>query len=116
MSIERRSSPRFTLKQFIDLSSDGEDFIQAKGMNLSAGGLSIETSSPLDPMAPIFVMLGVPEANGERILKVEGYVAHSHMDGGKCVAGICFTDIAPDDKEAIDAYIQSLARNDQKPN
>lgn len=108
MDKERRSTTRFTIKQFVDLSSNGEDFIHVTATDLSLGGLSCVSSTPLDPMMPIFLMLGFSDEDGEKTVELEGYVAHSRMEKGKCIAGIAFTDRPPDTRDAIEAYLSSL--------
>lgn len=108
MDKDRRGATRFSIKQFVDLSSNGEDFLHVSALNLSLGGLSCESSVPLDPMMPVFILLGFPGAGGERTFELEGYVAHSRMAGGRCIAGIAFTDRPPDTRSAIEAYLASL--------
>ncbi|HCM26622.1 MAG: hypothetical protein A2Z99_15355 [Treponema sp. GWB1_62_6] len=105
MNEDRRVEKRFSIKQFIDLSAKGEEFIHVRGLDLSLGGLSCETTSPLDPMMQVFVLLSIPGDSGERIVEVEGYVAHSRMEKGVCIAGISFIDRTPDARTAIESYL-----------
>ncbi len=108
MDKERRSATRFTIKQFVDLSSNGEDFIHVTANDLSLGGLSCISSTPLDPMMPVFLLLGFSGEDGEKTVELEGYVAHSRMENGKCVAGIAFTDRPPETRNAIETYLAAL--------
>jgi hypothetical protein len=108
MFSERRSSKRFSIKQFVDLSSDGQDFLHTKGIDLSLGGLRCESEVPLDPMTPVFIMLGISGEAGETVIQVEGYVAHSRMEEGRCIVGISFTDNTPEARAAIEAYLAAM--------
>ena len=81
--VEKRSSQRYSIKQLVDISSDGDVFISARGIDLSTGGLSCEATVPIMPMTPVFVMLDLPFVAGEHLVKCEGYVAHSRMENGK---------------------------------
>jgi hypothetical protein len=111
MADERRASKRFSIKQFIDVSSGDDDFLQATAMNLSAGGLSCTLKSPLQPMTPIFVMIGLHQAEGgEKVLKLDGYVAHSRMDKGVCYAGISFVEVSPPNRELLDLFLADLGQ------
>jgi hypothetical protein len=107
MFSERRASKRFSIKQFVDLSSNGQDFLHARGIDLSEGGLRCESEVPLDPMTPVFIMIGFSGEGGETVVQVEGYVAHSKMEAGRCVVGISFTDSSPEARAAIEAYLAS---------
>jgi hypothetical protein len=108
MFSERRATKRFSIKQFVDLSSDGQDFLQVKGIDLSTGGMKCEADMPLDPMTPVFIMLGFAGESGETVIQVEGYVAHSRMESGKCVIGISFTDRSTEALSAIEAYLATI--------
>jgi hypothetical protein len=108
MFSERRAARRFSIKQFVDLSSDGQDFLHARGIDLSTGGLKCESEVPLDPMTPVFIMLGFSGDSGETVIQVEGYVAHSRMEDGHCVVGISFTDRSPEALAAIESYLAAM--------
>jgi hypothetical protein len=108
MFSERRAARRFSIKQFVDLSSDGQDFLHARGIDLSTGGLKCESEVPLDPMTPVFIMLGFSGDGGETVIQVEGYVAHSRMEDGHCVVGISFTDRSTEALAAIESYLAEI--------
>ena len=105
---EKRSSQRYSIKQLVDISSDGDVFIAARGMDLSTGGLSCESTMPLQPMTPVYLMLGLPFVAGEHLVKCEGYVAHSRMENGKCIVGIQFTDMPEEYRSMLEEYLTAL--------
>ncbi|MFA6506221.1 MAG: PilZ domain-containing protein [Treponemataceae bacterium] len=105
---EKRGSTRFSIKQLIDISAEGDVFISAKGVDLSTGGLSCEANKPLEPMTPVYIMLGLPFVAGEHLVKCEGYVAHSRMENGKCVVGIEFTDMPEEYRSMLEEYLSAL--------
>jgi hypothetical protein len=115
MFSERRAARRFSIKQFVDLSSDGQDFLQVQGVDLSTGGLKCESRNPLDPMTPVFIMLGVTCEECETVVQVEGYVAYSRMEDGKCVMGISFTDRSPEAVAAIEKYLTEIRSEGTSP-
>ncbi len=109
---EKRSSKRFSVKQMIDISSDGDVFLAAKGLDLSLGGLSCEVSHPLDPMTPVYLMLGLPRDVGDiHLVKCEGYVAHSRMEDGKCIVGIQFTEMPDEYRAMLEEHFSALESN-----
>jgi len=111
MENERRTDSRFCIHQFLDLSSNGEDFLPVKAMDLSLGGMSCESAVPLEPMTPVFLLLGFESEEGEKAVEVQGYVAHSNMEKGVCKAGISFTIRSPEARSAIEAYLLSSKVN-----
>ena len=105
---ERITTP-FEIDQFVKYGSDysngddEEEFIEAKGVNLSSGGLACESAASLEPLTRVFIMFRLP-GNGRQI-SGEAYVTHSEREGGLCRFGLRFQDLGADDRAAIDAYV-----------
>ncbi|MGO8693519.1 MAG: PilZ domain-containing protein [Rectinemataceae bacterium] len=105
---EKRSAPRFRINQLIGYFPNREEYLWAEGLNLSRGGLSCSSAEPIDPLTNVFLMLSVPGDNGERLVRCEGFVAHSQMAGGRCLFGIRIQRVSDEDKPYLDAYIAKL--------
>lgn len=82
-----------------------DEFIAAKALNLSPGGMACESSSPIEPLSHVFLIFSIPTEEGERHIRCEGYVAHSRYEGKRCVFGIKFLDLYGEDRAALEAFI-----------
>ncbi len=107
MSSERRTNPRFAIKQLVDLSTDGERFVKVTGTDLSEGGLACTSSMPLDPLSQVYIMLDLETEGQSKIYHLEGYVAHVRKVDDTYYAGISFDLIPPEAQEALDAFCQT---------
>ncbi|MDA8427296.1 MAG: PilZ domain-containing protein [Treponema sp.] len=105
---EKRSAPRFRINQLIGYFPNREEYLWAEALNLSRGGLSCSSAEAIDPLTNLFIMLGVPSDTGERVIRCEGFVAHSQMVGGKCLFGIKIQRVSDEDKAYLDSYLDKL--------
>jgi len=111
MNEERRASPRFSVKQFIDISYGDEKYINVQALDLSQGGFACQASVPLEPLTPIYVLLELHRDSGQKeTFEVDAYIAHSRMENGKCIAGVCFTNRNPGLSEVIEEVIAGAAK------
>ena len=108
MKDERRAAERYSIHQLIDISADGVVSITATGLDLSTGGLSCVADRPLEPMSPVFITLGLPFVSGDHLVKCGGFVARAQMSGGKCIAGIQFTDLPEEYKSMVEEYLAAI--------
>jgi hypothetical protein len=106
--VEKRMSPRFNINQLIGYFPNREEYLWAEGLELSRGGLRCSSPAPVDPLTNVFAMIGVPVGEGERLVRCEGFVAHSHMEGDRCIFGIRIEHISEEDKPYFDAYVDLL--------
>jgi len=105
---EKRSAPRFRINQLIGYFPNREEYLWAEALNLSRGGLSCSSAEAIDPLTNVFVMLSVPGENSERIIRCEGFVAHSQMAEGRCLFGIRIQRVSDEDRPYLDAYMAKL--------
>ena len=105
---EKRGDRRFKINQLIGYFPNREEYLWAEGLNLSRGGISCSSAQAIDPLTNVYVMIGVPGASGERLIRCEGYVAHSQMVEGRCQFGIRIEKISEDDRPYLEAYIEKL--------
>jgi hypothetical protein len=106
--VEKRVAPRFNINQLIGYFPNREEYLWAEGLELSRGGLRCSSPSPVDPLTNVFAMIGVPVGEGERLVRCEGFVAHSRMEGDRCIFGIRIEHISEEDKPYFDAYMDQL--------
>lgn len=96
----RRSGPRAALSIPVAYRC-GNTIAAALTMNISAGGLAIRTTSPLDAGTAVRVRFRLPGA--KRDVDAEASVAWSDRRLGM---GLQFTGMPPDDQQAIDTFVQ----------
>jgi hypothetical protein len=104
---EKRHDRRFRINQLIGYFPNREEYLWAEGHDMSRGGISCSSTAPVDPMTNVFVMVGIPSSEGEKLVRCEGYVAHARMEGGRCVFGIKIMHVSEEDLPILDAYIES---------
>jgi hypothetical protein len=102
-----------TIEQLLTYRSDyprlggDNEFIGAKALNISSGGLACESRTKIEPLSQVYLIFSVPTPEGSHRIRCEGYVAHSHFDGEHCTLGILFHDLSAEDQSAIDDFIAS---------
>lgn len=107
MSGERRSDTRYSINQIIKVNDFHENYFWAAGKNVSRGGFSAMANCPVEPMAQLFAMLTIPGEQGEKTIKVEGYVTYSEMDAdGNCHFGARINEISPDDELYFNEFVK----------
>lgn len=105
---DKREHERFRINQLIGYYPNREEYLWAEGMNLSMGGLQCSSREALDPLTNVYVMLGVPTEGGEHLVRCEGYVAYSRMEGDHCLFGVKFEQISSEDRPFLEQYVESL--------
>jgi len=106
---ERRMAERFRIDQMIGYYPNREEYLWAEGLNLSAGGLQCSSKEAVDPLTNVYLMIGVPSAEGEHLVHCEGFVAYSRIEeDGLCRFGVRFESIAEEDKPFLNAFLGQL--------
>lgn len=109
MESDKRQDSRFRINQLIGYYPNREEYLWADGIDLSAGGMRCTSREALEPLTNVFLMVGLPGPEGERLVRCEGYVAWSRMEEGGCVFGVSFEHIAEEDKPYLDDYLATLS-------
>lgn len=89
---ERRSHPRFHIAQAIEAEFPKETSFEAEGLDLSAEGIKISTSTELGLNAKIFILIQTGDGEDEKFY-FDGVIAWSKPGGKHHVYGIRITDI-----------------------
>jgi hypothetical protein len=105
---EKRKTPRFKIKQLIGCHGDREEYLWAEGIDISLGGISCRAKAPIATMTNLFVMVSVPDPEGEHLVRLEGYVAHSEMEEGFCRFGVKISRIYDEDRPYLEDYLAKL--------
>ena len=102
---ERRRQPRYTIKQMVAVSYAHEEFVAAHGLDLSSGGISCRTTSPLEIGQEIFLLLGLGK---DETISCEGVVLHVGPDGSGFKAGIQFVNLSAEDSARLEEHLGTL--------
>jgi hypothetical protein len=106
---ERRMASRFRIDQMIGYYPNREEYLWAEGLNLSSGGIQCRSKEAVDPLTNVYLMIGVPSAEGEHLVRCEGFVAYSRVeDDGLCRFGVRFESVAEEDRPYLAAFLGQL--------
>ena len=82
--------------------------MHASAIDLSLGGLRVQTSERLEPGARIFVMFRLPPREGsELLISAECVVIHCIDQGGQWTVGLRFHEISTHDRGLIKEILDS---------
>jgi hypothetical protein len=105
MQDSRRRSERVIISQLIDMSLMRERDLVARTININEGGILCESEHTVEPLSPVYLMLRIPTQGAEYLLRTEGVVVHSRMEGGRCMFGIAFSPLLEKDRKAVREYL-----------
>jgi len=105
---ERREHRRCSLTQLLDVTLMREHDIEASAIELSEGGLLCKSGAPVDLLSAVYLMLRIPTAGADYMLKTEGVVMHQRREGEDWVFGISFGPLTSADKEALRYYLDTV--------
>lgn len=97
----KRKSRRVPFVAKVEAQAGGFPFI-AVAEDISEGGLSVRTASPLEENAVVHLKFTLPQ--GDREITVSGTVRQVNPGKGM---GVQFNDLGPADREAIRSYVQT---------
>ncbi len=105
---ERRASPRVDEVQLVQISEPGvPQPATGRTLNLSRGGVRLETSSQLPLRSRVRLSLAV----GDQFVTVSGSVVYLEaLDHGRCSMGVQFTELDAESRRRLDRYIARHTR------
>lgn len=110
--MEQRASPRFRLNQAIRLGvdgDDGEEYLSAEILDLSAEGIGILSDSPVPVLSSMYLMFGVDKAEPPfDLVRCEGYATRSEAVGEKYLIGVKFTSMDSGSTEALRTCLATI--------
>jgi len=106
MEQDRRRAPRFTLHQVVRVELGQEDFINARGVDISEKGVRCVVQHCLDPYTRVFLMLQLDENDEDSLISCHGVVNRCGGEGliPEDIA-VEFTEIQDSDREKIRRYL-----------
>lgn len=102
---EKRKEQRCSISQMIGYFPGREEYLWAEGVNLSHEGLLCVSDNPIEPLTNLYLMLELSAGGVTKTLRCEGYVKHSHMEGGRCSFGVKIETMSDEDRLHLNAYL-----------
>jgi uncharacterized protein (TIGR02266 family) len=107
-----RSHPRFVAEKRVGLRVDARSELRTLWMeNISKGGLFVRSNTPLPRGTIVDVEINTPD--GDLLLRAEVVHVATHAiadaSGTKAGVGLAFTNLGPEQREAIHRYVDGLA-------
>ena len=106
--MEQRKFERFKVHQMVETSFDRERFVPAEGLDISEGGMLCSTSEPVDPLARIELLISLPRAETEHLIKTEATVVRVEKEGDDYLIGVQFDALLSEDLDALRNYLEAL--------
>lgn len=98
----QRSHDRVFLDRAIAVQLSSGKIIQARLVNLSAGGLGILYPAPAEPGSTLGLHFQLPDNNNETVtIHCKGIVRHTHVHHEYFLSGFEFKDISEQDRAVI---------------
>jgi hypothetical protein len=107
---EKRKYRRISINQIIELSIGKERILQARGVNVSEGGILFQAASELELYSRLFVMFTIPEGDRSESLTVEGFVVRSDKSGAMYDTAMEFADINEKNNILLKSYIRNTKK------
>lgn len=109
METERRTQRRFRLSRMVAYDMGREQYLRAQGCDISRGGMAFVSDEYVDPLLSVWLSFSIPEEDGSwRAVEAEGYVVNVTDQDSGCRFGVSFSRMAPDDRAALEAFIDRL--------
>jgi hypothetical protein len=90
--------------QVIDKEGNGGTYSMGRTLDVSANGLKLETTHPLESGTRLEITVGL----ANELVELSGIVSHSHQKRGRFIAGISFNGITSDDKRIFALYVDAF--------
>ncbi len=109
METERRSSRRpeaLNLLDYLVVDEQGRqgEYSMARTLNVSEGGILMETHIPLPKGQQVMITLGL----GDNLVNIMGRIVYTTYDSGRHQNGIEFFHVADGEKRVLDEYVEAF--------
>lgn len=113
METERRTERRFRLSRMVAYDMERDRYLRAHGCDISRGGMTFLSDEYVDPLLSVWLSFSIPEPDGSwRRLEAEGTVVDTSDLSGSCRFGVAYTRMTPEDRAALEAFIDRLESED----
>jgi len=111
MTIERRRYIRpesLNLLDYLVVDEQGRpsEYSMARTLNVSKGGILMETHIPLPKGQQVMITLGLKD----QLIDVMGRIVYTAIDSGRHHSGIEFFHVSDNDKRILDDYVTAFRR------
>jgi len=109
MEKERRREQRFKMAQMIAYDMGREQYIKARAVDISQGGIGFVSDDYIDPLVTVWLSFSLPMEDGKwHPIESEGYVVDvKDLDEG-CRFGVSFSRMDAEDRTILLAYLVRL--------
>ena len=112
MNTERRRCIRpesLNLLDYLVVDEAGRpgDYSMARTLNVSKGGILMETHIPLPKGQQVMVTLGLQD----QLIDVMGRIVYTAIDDGRHHSGIEFFHVSDNDKHVLDSYVTAFQKH-----
>ncbi|MBM9538120.1 PilZ domain-containing protein [Desulfobulbus alkaliphilus] len=109
MTTERRRFPRpeaLNLLDYLVVDAKGRqgEYSMARTLNVSKGGILMETHRPLPLGQQVMITLGLQD----QLIDVMGHIIYSTSVAGRHQNGVEFFHVSDRDKRALDSYVAAF--------
>ena len=116
MDTERRHFIRpeaLNLLDYLVVDDQGRqgEYSMGRTLNVSKGGILMETHIPLPPGQQVMITLGLQD----ELIDVMGKIIYSTFDAGRHQNGIEFFHVTDNDREILNRYIKAFQENFADP-
>lgn len=117
MNTERRNFIRpeaLNLLDYLVVDEQGRqgEYSMARTLNVSEGGILMETHIPLPKGQQVMVTLGLED----KLVDVMGRIIYTTFESGRHQNGIEFFHVADSDKRVLDKYVEAFHRHYKENN
>lgn len=98
MDSDRRRAPRFSVSQAIEIGLGREEWLYARGLNISRTGILLATDRYIQGGTRVYLLLELGEEEASpKPVEIEGFVARcEEEEGGEYRVGVSFGDLSYD--------------------
>ena len=111
MNTERRRYIRpesLNLLDYLVVDEAGRpgDYSMARTLNVSKGGILMETHIPLPKGQQVMITLGLKD----QLIDVMGRIVYTYVEDGRHHSGIEFFHVSSNDKHVLDSYVTAFQK------
>ena len=90
----------------VDAAGRPGDYSMARTLNVSKGGILMETHIPLPKGQQVMVTLGLKD----QLIDVMGRIVYTSVEDGRHHSGIEFFHVSDNDKRVLDSYVTAFKK------